>query len=174
MEHGYDGMSLSDLTKTTGLSKGAVYHHFRDKDDLFAAAIDQFFLQFLPEQAAELPAGVEATVVELVEGYASMLNAVDQVTADRLAYFRFILAVAPKIRPQLVARMTLVREQLIAVLAAEAASGRLRSAQPSAMLADQILGLMEGATLLAAIADRPDPADTMRRTVMAFLADIVR
>jgi AcrR family transcriptional regulator len=33
-EHGYGGMSLNDLIRQSGLTKGAFYFHFRSKDDL--------------------------------------------------------------------------------------------------------------------------------------------
>jgi AcrR family transcriptional regulator len=175
LEHGYDGMSLSELTRDTGLSKGAIYHHFKDKDDLFTAAIEQFFLQFLPVQADQQPpTDFEGTVKSLVDGYAAMLASVDEVTPDRLAYFRFILAIAPKIQPQLLERMNAVRNHLIATLSAEATAGRLRSDRPATMLADQILGLIEGASLLATIAGRSDPAESMRETVMDFVATLLR
>lgn len=33
--YGYDGVSIDDIAKTAGLSKGALYWHFRGKDELF-------------------------------------------------------------------------------------------------------------------------------------------
>lgn len=41
IERGYEGASMADLVAVTGLSKGAVYHHFKDKDALHDAAIEQ-------------------------------------------------------------------------------------------------------------------------------------
>jgi TetR/AcrR family transcriptional repressor of nem operon len=35
---GYDGTSLTDLTETTGLTKGSLYGNFRDKEDIAMAA----------------------------------------------------------------------------------------------------------------------------------------
>jgi TetR/AcrR family transcriptional repressor of nem operon len=36
---GYYGMSISDLAKATGLTKGALYHHFDSKEAIFFAVI---------------------------------------------------------------------------------------------------------------------------------------
>lgn len=36
---GYDGTSISDLLKKTKLSKGALYHHFASKEELFVETI---------------------------------------------------------------------------------------------------------------------------------------
>lgn len=37
---GFYGTSISDLTKAVGLTKGALYHHFEDKDALFFAVVE--------------------------------------------------------------------------------------------------------------------------------------
>ena len=55
--HGYEGATVKVLEDTTGLSRGAIFHHFPDKDALFLA---------LAEEDAEEIAGVvdEAGLVE--------------------------------------------------------------------------------------------------------------
>lgn len=40
---GYNGTSLTDLCKATGFTKGALYHHFSNKEDLYRHAVDLFF-----------------------------------------------------------------------------------------------------------------------------------
>ena len=37
---GFHGTSIADLAQAVGLTKGALYHHFESKDDLFYAVID--------------------------------------------------------------------------------------------------------------------------------------
>ena len=39
-KNGYDGTSFSDIVKGTGLSKGAIYGHFGNKDELAFAALE--------------------------------------------------------------------------------------------------------------------------------------
>lgn len=36
-QYGYDGATVRRLEETTGLSRGAIFHHFKDKDGLFLA-----------------------------------------------------------------------------------------------------------------------------------------
>lgn len=36
-EYGYDGATVRRLEQATGLSRGAIFHHFKDKDGLFLA-----------------------------------------------------------------------------------------------------------------------------------------
>jgi len=44
LAQGYDGVGLSEVIKRAGVSKGALYHHFRSKDDLIDQVLQRFFL----------------------------------------------------------------------------------------------------------------------------------
>src|SRR3954449_1527060 len=39
--HGYEGATVKVLEAETGLSRGAIFHHFRDKDALFLALAEE-------------------------------------------------------------------------------------------------------------------------------------
>jgi AcrR family transcriptional regulator len=36
-KRGYDGTGMADIAKAAGLSKPGIYHHFRDKDEIFSS-----------------------------------------------------------------------------------------------------------------------------------------
>ena len=36
-EYGYDGATVKRIEESTGLSRGAIFHHYRDKEALFLA-----------------------------------------------------------------------------------------------------------------------------------------
>ena len=38
----YESVSVSEISKSIGLTKGALYHHFVNKEDLFKAVIDKY------------------------------------------------------------------------------------------------------------------------------------
>src|SRR4051794_10716993 len=38
---GYASTSVDEVVRAAGVTKGALYHHFRDKDDLFKAVVEQ-------------------------------------------------------------------------------------------------------------------------------------
>jgi len=40
-KHGYQGMSIGDLLKDLGISKGALYHHFSSKREIGYAVLDE-------------------------------------------------------------------------------------------------------------------------------------
>ena len=46
---GYHGTSINDITRKIGLTKGALYSHFRSKGELFLRIIDEFKTRFIGE-----------------------------------------------------------------------------------------------------------------------------
>ena len=45
-QKGYEGTSIQDLTKATGLGRGSLYGTFGDKEQLFLAVLDRYAEQF--------------------------------------------------------------------------------------------------------------------------------
>lgn len=39
----YEAVSISDISKAIGMTKGALYHHFASKEELFKAVVDKYF-----------------------------------------------------------------------------------------------------------------------------------
>ena len=44
-EKGYDNTSMQDIVNALGMSKGAIFHHFKSKEDVFHAVMEQQFEQ---------------------------------------------------------------------------------------------------------------------------------
>ncbi len=43
LTHNYEAVSISVISDAIGLTKGALYHHFKNKEELFMAVIDKHF-----------------------------------------------------------------------------------------------------------------------------------
>jgi len=48
-EHGFDGASYNRIIERAGVSKGAMYYYFADKDDLFQTVVEGCLAQWLGE-----------------------------------------------------------------------------------------------------------------------------
>ncbi len=44
LNHSYEAVSINDISKAIGFTKGALYHHFRNKEELFMAVIDKYLI----------------------------------------------------------------------------------------------------------------------------------
>ncbi|MGD9679071.1 MAG: TetR/AcrR family transcriptional regulator [Vulcanibacillus sp.] len=44
LKHSYEAVSISDISQAIGLTKGSLYHHFKNKEELFKSVIDKSFL----------------------------------------------------------------------------------------------------------------------------------
>lgn len=66
---GYAGTSTPDIVREAGVSRGALYHHFADKMDLFRAVVDR-------EQAA-VAIAIEAASSDMSDPVAAILSGGD-------------------------------------------------------------------------------------------------
>jgi len=48
IERGYDGARVVDISRRAGVTTGAVYARWRDKNEMMVAALDHIFAQLLP------------------------------------------------------------------------------------------------------------------------------
>ncbi len=49
LDKGFNNTSMSDLVTETGMSKGAFYHYFANKEELYREVIDKYFLSYYRE-----------------------------------------------------------------------------------------------------------------------------
>lgn len=45
LNHGHDGTGVNQILEKSGLSKGAFYHHFKSKEEIYTEIIRDFFLR---------------------------------------------------------------------------------------------------------------------------------
>ncbi len=70
-KHGFQAASLSNILDRTGLTKGALYHHFPDKDRLGHAVVEEVIREsletmvFAPLRATNDPIGTLREVIQL-------------------------------------------------------------------------------------------------------------
>ncbi len=69
--HGYGATSMSAIAASVGGSKTTLWSHFRSKEDLFAAVVDDIVERYGTALSIELP--IESPVAETLERFAAAL-----------------------------------------------------------------------------------------------------
>ncbi len=122
-ERGYDGTSMEDLACRLGITKSAIYHHVRGKEELLRLAVDRALdgLFTVVAQVESMPGPAIDRLEHLVRGSVAVLS-------DRLPFVTLLLRVRGNTR---VERRALARrsdfDQLVAKLVQQAeAEGDVR------------------------------------------------
>jgi AcrR family transcriptional regulator len=170
---GYASTSVEEVVRTAGVTKGALYHHFRDKDELFRAVVEDVKRDVTVVvgrafvEAAEGPDALETIVV----GCQSFIDAFSDPAVQRIAISdaRSVLDAA-------------TRRDLDARYEVAVVRGALRRAmnvgaierQPLAPLAHILTGaLAEACALIAESVDK-ESAQADARAVVARLLEGLR
>ena len=83
-ERGYAGVGTEEIVARAGVTRGALYHHFEDKKDLFRAVHEELERD-LATSIGEQIAGVEDPSEALVRGVRGFLNASTDPALMRIA-----------------------------------------------------------------------------------------
>jgi AcrR family transcriptional regulator len=140
--HGYEGATVRRLEEATGLSRGAIFHHFRDKESLFLALAEDDALR-MAEVVAEQ--GLVQVMRDLLAGRKE--DDTDEHPADWLGTR---LEVSRRLRtdPDFRARWAERSEQLTRAtqdrLRRQREAGNLRDDVPVEVLSDFLELVLEG------------------------------
>jgi AcrR family transcriptional regulator len=73
-ERGYAGVGTEEVVRRAGVTRGALYHHFRDKQDLFRAVYEELEVEVVGAITARID-GIEDPLELLAEGVRAFLDA---------------------------------------------------------------------------------------------------
>ena len=138
-ERGYDGTSMEDLAKATGLSKSSIYHHFEGKEELLRLALQR---ALGPLFAVTEEAG--ATEGRAIDRLEYVVRREVAVLVDELPYVTLLLRVRGNTETE---RWALTRrrafDRFVADLVARAAAdGDLRAGLDPAVVARLLFGMI--------------------------------
>ncbi|MBK8048286.1 MAG: TetR/AcrR family transcriptional regulator [Anaerolineales bacterium] len=95
-EQGYAGLSIRDLADHCGLAKATVYHHFRDKQELFLIVLEQ---EMLSLQAAIIAAAAEQA--SALDKLRAVVYTFCRIIAERRLIIMSTLHATPEVATQL-------------------------------------------------------------------------
>ena len=162
----YERSSLNDIAEALGVTKGAIYHYFKNKDDLFYASVNRllnmvegWFMDALP---LDIPLKIlldnlfrmDETLTEI--GEHSGLG--DAITDYKNIMYLFLAALKkfPDIRKRLDDIYTGFHDVLADAMSRAVDKGEIRKDTDIEAVAYEITAFSEGALLLGAFTDRKD------------------
>jgi AcrR family transcriptional regulator len=143
--YGYEGATVRRLEQSTGLSRGAIFHYFRDKDALFLALAEQDARRMADVVAEQ---GLVQVMRELLD--TARKEPADSVDAGDRSWLGARLEVSRRLRtdPDFRERWQAHSAELTAAtrerLERQAANGALRDDVPVAVLSQYLELVLEG------------------------------
>lgn len=167
-ERGYAGVGTEEIVRAAGVTRGALYHQFRDKTDLFDATVQTVEAELTERIAAQVMATTAGPVQALKVGARAFLDAFAEPDVERI-----LLLDAPGVLGWLRWReigqehgLGVITAALAAAMTAEAPT--TRSVPP---LAHILLGALNEAALMVAHADDPEAMRTELTQALEHLVE---
>lgn len=163
-ERGFGQVTAEEITAAAGVTRGALYHHYADKQDLFRAVFEELEEEMTGEVAATLAAHPDDQRAGIVAALARCLD-----LCQRPDIVRVALTDAPVVLgwPQWRAIEARHGLGLITHALQTAADQRMFVGGPVPVLAQLVLGAVTEAALM--IAHAPDPAAARAEAEQALL-----
>jgi len=153
-ERGYASVGTEEIVRAAGVTRGALYHQFRDKADLFAAVAEQVEAEIV-NRVAEGAVAAADPVEELSTGMRLFLDACADPAVERIILLDAPAVLGWEAWRDLAARYGLGLVQ--AALQAAIEAGAIIP-QPVVPLAHVLIGALDECALYVARAEEPDVA----------------
>lgn len=168
-ERGYAGVGTEEIVRAAGVTRGALYHHFADKRDLFEAVYEQLEAD-LTERIASgaLAANADSPLAAMRAGAAMFLRACTEPEAQQIALLDGPAVLGWDRWREIGAQhgLGLIEATLRAAIEADAIPR-----QPVRPLAHVLMGALDEAALLVATADDPESARGEVERTLDFVID---
>ncbi len=93
LKKNYSGVSMSDLQKQTQLSRGAIYHHFKSKEEIQCQVIDLYFFPALKTMSvlnvSDLKEPLKEAIQMTIDKRTSFINKLQKINSENLDDFNF-------------------------------------------------------------------------------------
>jgi AcrR family transcriptional regulator len=169
-EHGYAATSTTEIADRAGVTRGALYHHFTAKDDLFRAVFEQLEQEVVDRVAHGAAAGADA-LEQMRLGSHAFLDACLDPAVQRVVLLEGPAVLGWETWQEIEERYGY---GLVAAAVDAAIGAGLVDAQPVGPLAHVLFGALSQAGLTVARADDPAVARTEMEAAMDRLLEGLR
>ena len=160
LNEGYREISINRIVQECGISKGAFYHHFKSKEDLYMEVLERFFFSyfknsdFVYNKNINFKDKIEQFIYSFVTPYEELLVMTER--EDLIPYFRFLFQAAGhhSLIKYKVNKHFYKKGYYLSLLIAEQQEENIINRHIDAkLIAHQLLSLILGITILDGIYD---------------------
>jgi AcrR family transcriptional regulator len=168
--HGFQGTSIDRIARAAGVTKGALYYHFRDKEDLLLEAVKN--------RIGEFERHVLDAVAASDDTHEQLRRVIDAcfVTATASNHRRFIITLmveALDTNPRLSEQFRKVLRRMRGFLADVVSDGQRRGIMRSDLVPTDVAAVIAGTIMGAEIQHYQDPGEVdLRRVLDAHLRQL--
>ena len=155
LEKGYKEVTIKNIMDETGLSKGAIYHHFTSKEEIYEATLQEYYFKILNNEIIEIITGdFKKDIIALYEFTAEVFSNIEHLSEKGLAFpirnfFSFQLESETNegVRHQILETVEQYRKSVQQLVKQAIDTKQIRSDLDVEAVAYQIIGMMEGLAL---------------------------
>ena len=180
-QKGYKEVTMSELVKESGLSKGAFYHYFSSKEELYNHSMEMFLAHYMDNFSIEFKEELSLrdnlkALYHQFTPISSQMNTSTQEAADALSnYLIFLQSLMRK--PEFRKKMGEYNRNFYTVFAewfkTSQDRGEIKGDLDTLTLAQHLTGLMKGIGVLYAFADQSEPAEVTFNRIIDQFFDLI-
>ena len=165
---GYKEVTMAELVRVSGLSKGAFYHYFDSKADLYHAVMQKFLISNMEHFAAQYDqsATLRENLKSLFQQSAGMAEQIrssdDESSSGMFNYLMFLQRAMQnqEFREKVLEFNLQYENGLAAWISIAKEKGEIKGEINSLILAKHLIGLMKGLTVVYSFISQEEPLST--------------
>lgn len=160
LERGYDKVSMNELVRVSGMSKGAFYHYFTSKEELFKEAIITHFIAGIGESIPPAKQGdsLLESLIGIIDFKAQAYQRMVEMNENSNFFNLLFQAVSmfPEFRDDLKKGSLLEEDKLAHIFENALAKGEITSTVSTRKLAQMYAAMLDGMELHAVVTGELD------------------
>ncbi|PCH75912.1 MAG: hypothetical protein COB98_07705 [Flavobacteriaceae bacterium] len=152
LEKGYKDITINNIVKASGFSKGAIYHHFASKEAIYYATLDTYYFDLLKNEKIQFLSGdFKNDIKNLYKYICQIFSQIENLTADKLKYpirnffsYQLESELNAEIRNQTYETVLFYRSEVLKIVSAAKTNKQIKQDIDSKAISFQILGIIEG------------------------------
>ena len=175
LEKGYRDLTIKEIMAVTELSKGAIYHHFKNKEEVYLATLDQYFFALLEPKEMALKDTFSENIEMIYHFFADLFSDIEHMGVKGIEFpmrrfFSFQLDSEKNdaIREKISIAVVKFRERIKMVVQIAHDRGQINSELDVEAVSYHIIALIEGIPLHHSTIKKDVKNELMKKYALVF------